>query len=86
MTHYDIVRVNVKGQEQYIPNHARMTRSLRHEIGLKRGIDKKNKEWRNPPQGYDELARSVKQFIRLAKRNDEIWLRIETKSDPKGFF
>lgn len=44
MTQNDIVKLYVKGEGQYIPNHARMTSTLKHETGLKRGIDRKIKD------------------------------------------
>ncbi len=64
-----------------------MTRRLKHGIGLKRGIYRKIKNGETHLRGrYVELARSVKKNIRLAKRNYEIMVANEAKSDPRGFF
>ncbi len=64
-----------------------MTRRLKHEIGLKRGIYRTIKNGETHLRGrYVELARSAKKNIRLAKRNYEIKIANEAKSDPKGIF
>ncbi len=64
-----------------------MTRRLKLEIGLKRGICRKIEHGETHLGGrYVELARSVKKNTRLAKRNYEIRVANEAKSDPKGFF
>ncbi len=63
-----------------------MTRRFKHEIGWKRGIYRKIKNGETHLRGrYVELARSVKKNTRLAKRNYEIRVANEAKSDPKGF-
>ncbi len=94
-TYNNLVKAIVKGQKQHIPYRTIrsnldpkwMTRRLKHEIGLKRGIYKriKNSEtyFRN---SYAELLRSVKRNSRSAKRKYEIRGAREAKKDPKGFF
>ncbi len=63
-----------------------MTRRLRHEIGLKKGIYRKIKNGEtNLRDRYVQLSRSVKN-TRLVKRNYEIKVANQAKNDPKGFF
>ncbi len=63
-----------------------MTRGLKHEIGLKIRLYKriKNGETHLRTQ-YDELVRTVKRNTRMAKRNYEIKIARDAKSNPKGF-
>ena len=64
-----------------------MTQGLKHEIGLKRRLYKRIKNGENHLRTrYNELVRAVKRNTRIAKRNYEIRVAREAKSNPKGFF
>ncbi len=64
-----------------------MTRGLRHEIGLKRRLYKRIKNGENHLRArYKDLVKAVKRNTRVAKRNYEIKVAREAKSNSKGFF
>ena len=64
-----------------------MTNKLKYIIGLKKYIYKKVKAGQdNYREQYIELFRSVKKVTRTAKKQYEIKVAIQVKTDPKGFF
>ena len=94
-TYNNLVKAIGEGQQQHIPYRSLrkdnsdpkwMTRGLKHEIGLKRRLYKiiKNGDTHLRAQ-YNELVRAVKRNTRVAKRNYEIKIAREAKSNPKDF-
>ena len=92
----EFVRMLIEGQEKHIPHRKIrsgkndpkwMTSRLRDLIGVKRGVYKRiidgEVELRDR---YTILARTVKKDIRKAKRDYEIRVAANVKSNPKGFF
>ncbi|XP_076034815.1 uncharacterized protein LOC143021293 [Oratosquilla oratoria] len=64
-----------------------MTDRLKHEIGIKRGLYVKIKNGESHLRSrYNEMAKLVKRNTRSAKRNYEIKVASQAKSNPKGFF
>ena len=95
-TYNNLIKAISEGQELYIPYRPLrkenrdpkwMTQGLKHEIGLKRRLYKRIKNGENQLRTrYNELVRAVKRNTRIAKRNYEIKVAREAKSNPKGFF
>ena len=64
-----------------------MTKKLKHDIGIKKGIYKKIKGGQEQLRNrYNELTRNIKKNVRKAKRDYEIKIARESKANPKGFF
>lgn len=64
-----------------------MTDRLKTEIGRKRGLYVRIKRGETHLRdSYNDLARAVKKNTRMAKRNYEIRIAREAKTNPKGFF
>ena len=64
-----------------------MTNRLKHCIGLKRGIYKRWKEGDDQlSDRYKQISREVRKMTRVAKRDYEIRIAKEAKTNPKGFF
>ena len=93
----NFIQILSSGQNRYIPNRKIrpsfnnnprwMTTRLKHLIGVKREVYKKMRngevELRNR---YNTLARLVKSLTRKAKRQYELKVATNVKSNPKGFF
>ena len=92
----NFVNILASGQDKYIPyrkirsnkNSPKwMTNNLKHLIGVKRSIYKKIKNGEVELRDrYNVLTRLVKRVTRKAKRDYELKIASNAKSDPKGFF
>ena len=92
----EFVRTLKDGQERHIPHRKIrsgkndpkwMTSRLRSLIGMKRGVYKRIREGEVELRDrYTLLARTIKKSIRKAKRDYEIRVATNVKSNPKGFF
>ena len=64
-----------------------MTDRLKHYIGLKRGVYKRWKEGDEQlSERYRQISREVRKMTRVAKKDYEIRIAKEAKTNPKGFF
>ena len=86
----------IDGQERHIPHREIrsgkidpkwMTGRLKGLIGIKRGVYKRIRDGEVELRDrYTLLARTIKKDIRKAKRDYEIRVATNVKSNPKGFF
>ena len=86
----------IDGQERHIPHRKIrsgkndpkwMTSRLKGLIGTKRGVYKRLRDGEEGLRDrYTHLARTIKKDIRKAKRDYEIRVATNVKSNPKEFF